>query len=256
VFERRKRRIAEAESRRHLVAMAHLDRRHSMGELTASISHELNQPLGAILRNAEAASMLLSGPQPPLGELREIVEDIRKDDRRAGEVVRRLRVLLCDHKLEVEPVDMKEVAEEAAAVVAPDAHIKGVRVDLELADGTTVAGDRIHLQQVLLNIMINALDAMAEVPVDARRMVVRTARSNGSVAVSVKDSGPGLVAGNEAQIFEAFYTTKGTGMGMGLSVARSIVEAHGGQITAENNPGGGACIQFVLPGHAGAASRP
>jgi C4-dicarboxylate-specific signal transduction histidine kinase len=248
IFEHRRRRHAEAEARRHLVSMAHLDRRHAMGELTASLAHELSQPLTAILRNAEAAKMLLAKSPFPSDELREIVEDIRKDDKRAGEVIRRLRALLCHHELEQEPLDVNEVAKEAVAIVGPDADDKGVRVDLDLAASPgIVGGDRVHLQQVLLNLMLNSIEAMSPMPPERRRLMVRTASQNGSVSVLVNDTGPGLAQDQPARIFEAFYTTKGGGMGMGLSIARSIVEAHGGAIEAANNAEGGATVRFTLP---------
>jgi signal transduction histidine kinase len=248
VVEHRRRRHAEGEARRHLAAMAHLNRRHAIGELTASLAHELSQPLTAILRNAETAKMLLATSPFPADDLRDIVEDIRKDDKRACEVIRRLHALLAHHEPAHEPLDVNEVARETAAIVAPDADYKGVRVHLDLAAVPgIVAGDRVHLQQVLLNLMLNSIEAMGAMAPERRRLVVRTASHNGSVSVLVNDTGPGLGANEAPRIFEAFYTTKGGGMGMGLSIARSIVEAHGGAIEGGNNPEGGATMRFTLP---------
>jgi signal transduction histidine kinase len=248
VFEHRRRRRAELESRRHLATMAHLYRRAAMGQLTASLAHELNQPLEAILHNAEAAKILLSSGTTQLDEIREIVEDIRKDDRRASDVIRRLRTLLRKRELETEPLDVNHVATETMAVVAPDAASRGVQVDLDLpATPSIVSGDRVHLQQALLNLVLNGMEAMSDVPPDRRRLVVRAARHNGSVDVSVTDSGPGIPHDVAPHIFEPFFTTKGEGMGMGLSIVRSIIEAHDGRIAAETNPQGGATFRFSLP---------
>jgi signal transduction histidine kinase len=248
VWEHRRRRKAEVESLRHLATMAHLDRRAVMGQLTASLAHELNQPLEAILHNAEAAKIMLASGNTRPGEIEEIVEDIRKDDKRAGEVVRRLRTLLRKHELEAVPLDVNEVATETVAVVSTDAASRGVRVDLDLpATPSIVSGDRVHLQQALLNLVLNGFEAMSDVPVERRRLIVRAARHNGSVDVSVTDSGPGIPQDVAPHIFEPFFTTKGEGMGMGLSIVRTIVEAHHGRIAAATNPQGGATVRFSLP---------
>ena len=231
LFEHRRRLRAELEARRYLATMAHMDRRASMGELAASIAHELNQPLGAILRNAEAAKMLLASGSPPVQELQEIVEDIRKDDKRAGELIRRMRTLLRRRELEAQPFDLNAVARDTIELVSPEAAHKGVGVELAVSTGPiVVTGDRVHLQQVLLNLMLNGMDAMAAMPAERRRLTVRTATNNGHVEVSVRDTGPGIAADPPSQIFEPFFTTKADGMGMGLSIARRIVEAHDGRL--------------------------
>ncbi len=251
LFERRRRRGAEVQARRHLAAMAHLDRRAAMGELTASLAHELNQPLGAILHNAEAAELMLGSDRPPaLGEIREILADIRKDDVRAGEVIRRIRSLLKKQELEARPLDVNDMTSETVALVAHDAAARGVRVDLDLSAAPTIVnGDRVHLQQVLLNLVRNAMEAMAQTPPESRRVLVRTARNDGYVEIAVKDAGQGIRDGAASQIFEPFFTTKPDGMGMGLSISRSIVEAHGGRIAAQNNPAGGATFSVRMPRH-------
>jgi signal transduction histidine kinase len=250
VLEHRRRRRAEVESRRHLVTMAHLDRRAAMGELTASLAHELSQPLTAILRNAEAAKMVLASGPERLEEVQAIVEDIRRDDRRASAVIRRLRALLEKHELEMELVNINDVAQESVAVTSSDAAVRQVQVDLEL--NTTpclVTGDKIHLQQALLNLVLNGLDAVMPMPPEERRLVVRTMYDAEAVDVSVADSGPGIPPDIAPHIFKPFFSTKppGVGMGMGLSIARSIIEAHGGSISAANGADRGATVRFRLP---------
>jgi signal transduction histidine kinase len=252
IFERRRRRRAEIETRRNLEVMAHLDRRAAMGELTASLAHELNQPLNAILQNAGVAQMLLtSNTVPPaLGEMTDIINDIRKDDIRASEVIRRMRRLLQKHELELQPVNLNEVAEDAVAIVRPDAKSRAVDLEIELADGMRpVMGDRVHLQQVVLNVLMNALDAVAELPPGRRHVRVWTAHVNGDARLAVADNGAGIPANRLTEIFEPFFSTKegGRGMGMGLAIARGIVEAHSGRMAAENNAGGGATVWFSVP---------
>jgi signal transduction histidine kinase len=248
LVEYRRRQRAQLEARRYLAGMAHLDRRAAMGELTASLAHELNQPLTAILRNAEAARMLLARPDPPLDELRDIVDDIRSDDRRAGDIIRRLRTLLRQHELSPEPVDVNAVAQETVAFVVPDAASKDVRLDVDFSSVPgIVTGDRVHLQQVVLNLLLNGVDAVARVAHGRRRVLVRTACNDGHVDISVADTGPGFAPDVLPRAFEPFFSTKEDGMGMGLSIARSIVDAHGGRIMATNNDHGGATVRFVLP---------
>jgi signal transduction histidine kinase len=257
VFERRRRRQAEIESRRNLAAMTHLDRRAAMGELATSLAHELNQPLNAILQNAGVAQMLLaSNTLPPaLGEMPEIISDIRKDDIRASEVIRRMRGLLQKHEPASDPVDLNEVTHETVAIVRPDARSREIQLEMELASGLgPILGDRIHLQQVLLNLLMNAVDAVAAMPAERRRVRVCTTQSDGEARLAVSDTGTGIQAERLSEIFEPFYTTKsvGNGMGLGLAIARSIVEAHGGRMVAENNAGGGATVWFSVPLPAGA----
>jgi signal transduction histidine kinase len=251
-FERRRRRHAEIESRRNLTAMAHLDRRAAMGELATSLAHELNQPLNAILQNAGVAQMMLSSATlpPALNEMTDIIGDIRKDDVRASEIIRRMRGLLQKRELEAQPVDVNELAQETVDIVRPDARSRQIELEMELADRLgPILGDRVHLQQVLLNLLMNAMDAVAAMPRESRRVRISTSQSNGAVRLAVSDSGPGIPADRLSQIFEPFYTTKreGSGMGMGLTIARSIVEAHNGRLEAENGPGGGATVWFTVP---------
>jgi signal transduction histidine kinase len=248
LYERRRRRLAETETRHHLMTAAHLNRRSAMGELAASIAHELNQPLGAILHNAEAATMALDGGAVNRDELREILDDIRKDDTRAAEIIRRLRALLRNHELELQLLDVNTLARETVELVAATARSKGVQVDLQFDAGSPVVrGDRIHLQQVLLNLLLNSIDAMAICPPAERQLIVRTSRGVDDIGIFVVDAGCGIPADAVSSIFEPFYTTKGQGMGMGLCIARSIVEAHGGHVGARNNHDRGATVWFTLP---------
>jgi len=252
VFEHRRRRRAEIESRRLLTGLAHMDRRAAMGELATSLAHELNQPLNAILQNAGVAQMMLAKTvtPPELGEMAEIISDIRKDDIRASEMIRRMRSLLQKHELESRPVDLNDVAADTIAIVRPDARARDVELELEITeDVDRILGDRVHLQQVLLNLLMNAIDAAGAKPSGRRSVRVSTSQANGAVRLAVADTGKGISASQMMKIFEPFYTTKseGSGMGMGLAIARSIVEAHGGVMAAENNAGGGATVWFSVP---------
>lgn len=248
LVEHRRRRRAEVESRQQFVAMAHLDRRVAMGELATSLAHEINQPLNAILHNASAARMIVDANGQAPEEVGEILDDILKDDRRAAEIIRRMRALLQKHELERTPLDLRDLAEDTVKLVTPDAAAREITLQTDMADGLPpVVGDRVHLQQVLLNLMLNAMDATAKVPGDGRRVSVRTIREPGYVGLAVSDGGPGIPPDQISRIFEPFFTTKGQGMGMGLAIARSITEAHGGRIGAENQPGGGAVVWFTVP---------
>jgi signal transduction histidine kinase len=247
--QRRRRRAAEVESRKRFAEMAHMNRRVSMGELSASIAHELNQPLGAIHNNAGAAEMLIKVDPPKLQEVAEILADIKRDDQRASDVIARVRRMMRKTEFEVQDIDLNETIGEAIQIVTADATVKGVSLKVELEPRLAkVRADRVEVQQVILNLALNAIEAMHDQHAEGRRLVVRSKRANGKEAeVSVADSGPGIPGEMLPRIFEPFVTSKSTGMGLGLAISRTIVEAHGGQIRAENSPAGGAVLLFMLP---------
>jgi signal transduction histidine kinase len=247
--QHRRRRVAEAESQKRLAEMAHMNRRVSLGELSASIAHELNQPLGAIHNNAGAAEMLIKADPPKLQEVAEILADIKRDDQRASDVIARIRRMMRKTEFEVQDIDLNEAIGEAMQMVAADATVKGVSLKLQLEPGMSkVRADRVEVQQVILNLVLNAIEAMHDQHAQRRELVIRSRRANDKeVEISVADSGPGIPDEMLPRIFEPFVTSKGSGMGLGLAISRTIVEAHGGQIRAENSPEGGAVFRFTLP---------
>jgi two-component system, LuxR family, sensor kinase FixL len=182
-------------------------------------------------------------------EVRAIVAAIRKDDERASEVIRRIRALFGKHEMELQPVDLNSLVHEVEQLVSKDAALRGISLSVDPAPGLMeVSGDRIHLQQVLLNLIVNAMDVVASEPQERRRVLMRTRLSpQGHAELAVIDSGQGIDLNKLPRLFEAFYTTKPNGMGMGLSIARTIIEAHGGRIWAENSPSGGAAFLIALP---------
>jgi signal transduction histidine kinase len=204
--------------------------------------------LGAILSNADAAEMLMKGKEPPLDEIRQILSDIRKNDVRASEAIVSIRALLRKKDLELLPIDLNKTVSEVIRLLAGDALRRRVQIREEFIPGPVmIRGDKVHLQQVLLNLILNAMDAMSGLPKTCRRIVVTTSSSDGNtVHVTVEDSGPGVPPDKINRIFESFYTTKKDGMGVGLAIARSIVEAHGGSISVERNATGGATFRFGL----------
>ncbi len=229
--------------------LAHAARLAVAGELTASIAHEINQPLGAILSNADAAEMLLERPHPPLDEIRQILGDIRRDDQRASEVIQHLRALLRKRELEIHPLDLNDLITEVLRLASADGQRRRVHFVREFsANLPLVPGDRVHLQQVILNLLLNAMDAMADTPIPRRRVTLRTSpAAGGGVTVAVIDTGSGIDPERLSHIFDSFFTTKKEGMGLGLSIARSIIEAHHGSLTVANNADGGAIFSFTLP---------
>jgi signal transduction histidine kinase len=243
------RKQGELEAQRLRQDLTHIGRVSALGELTASLAHELNQPLTAILSNAQVAERLLAAAAPNLEEVREILRDIVTDDRRATEVIRRLRALVKKGDLEFVPLDLNELIREVARLMRSDAISRGISLSLQLAaDLPTVRGDRVQLQQVVLNLVLNGLDAMHEPGGGERTLVIRTARDGAdAVVVSVQDAGTGIDEKNVDQLFHPLFTTKTEGLGMGLTIARTIVDAHGGRLSAANNVTAGATFQFSLP---------
>jgi two-component system sensor kinase FixL len=243
------RKEAEAELQRNRQELAHVTRISTMGELAASLAHELNQPLTAILSNAQAAQRFLAAETPDMQELREILKDIIQDDSRASEVIRRMRALVKKGEVAFVPLDLAEVIRDVVRLVHNDAVLLNVDVAIELNPALSmVRGDRVQLQQVVLNLLLNALDAMKGCPINERRVRVQAKQDDArTVRVVVRDYGIGLSGDKLDEIFQPFYTTKRDGLGMGLSISRSIIEAHGGSLWAENNPDRGATFYCTLP---------
>ena len=246
--EHRRRQFAEVQSRQRMAELAHVNRFSTAGELTASIAHEINQPLGAILTNAETAEIILKSSSPDIAELGEIVSDILHDDRRATEVIRRMRSLLKKAPFELKNLDLNDLARETVEFLS--ALAVGRKVELLSVitpDALPILGDRIQLQQVILNLVVNGIDAMKDTPSENRIISIRTSRVEKFAELSVSDRGPGIPEDKLKEVFEPFFTSKAEGMGMGLSIARTIIEAHDGLISAKNRDHGGASFRIRLP---------
>jgi PAS domain S-box-containing protein len=228
--------------------LAHATRVTTLGEMTASIAHEVNQPLAGIVTNGEAGMRWLTREVPQIEEARHAIERIIRDADRASGVVRRVRALSKKAAPEKTRLDINDVINDATLLVQREVLSHRVALRLDLEPGLcTVVGDRVQLQQVIINLVINGIEAMTDVAEQQRRLVVRSRARDGQALVAVEDAGTGIDRENANRLFSAFYTTKPSGMGMGLSISRSIAEAHGGRIWATNNEGPGATIQFTLP---------
>jgi signal transduction histidine kinase len=249
LFQSRRRKQAELEAQRQRAELAHASRLSAVGQLTASIAHEINQPLGAILSNAEAAEMFLNADPPRLDRVKQILADIGHEDRRASEVIRHVRSLLRKAPPEMQTLALNEVAQDVLDLVAGDALRRGINLKPELhASILRFRGDRVQMQQALLNLILNAMEALEQGTNGDRRIVVRTSpASESSVDLVVEDNGPGIAKEQVPNLFESFFTTKAEGMGLGLSIVRSIVEAHGGRIEAGDNGERGALFRLRLP---------
>jgi signal transduction histidine kinase len=246
--EHRRRQLAEVQSRQRMTELARVVRFSTAGELTASIAHEINQPLGAILANAETAVEILKSQSPDVAELKDIVNDILQDDRRASEVIRRMRSLLRKAPFELKNIDLNDLVRESVEFLSMLAIGRKVElVSVIKADALPILGDRIQLQQVILNLVVNGIDAMRGTPSGNRIISIRTSRVEEFAELSVSDRGPGIPEDRLKVIFEPFYTSKAGGMGMGLSIARTIIEAHNGLIWAKNRDHGGASFRIKLP---------
>lgn len=229
--------------------LTHVSRAATMGELAASIAHELNQPLAAILQNAEVIQSLLAVDKPDLNEVRAAIADIVEDDGRAGEIIRRLRSFFRRDDLTRIRIDLGTAVGEIARIVHSDAVVRNVTLELDVSPRSpTVFGDRVQLQQAVINLVLNACDAAASAKRAPREVVLKVPAADGGWArILVRDSGDGIKPETLPRIFDAFYTTKPSGMGMGLPISRSIIEAHGGQLTASANPDRGATFEIALP---------
>ena len=248
--ERHRRQVAEEEARRRILQVIHLNRTATAGALSASVAHELNQPLGAILNAAETAELVLAEDKPNVSLLKELVADIRRDDQRASDVIKHLRGLLKGRtELDLQTFDVNEVIESTVHIITPEATKRGIAIDTAGVNcAFPVRADHVHLQQVILNLVANAMDAVSNCEPNRRRLIVQAIPSGTSdVEVVVADLGEGISEAELKNIFQAFYTTKVGGTGLGLSIARTIIEAYGGQIWAENRASGGAVFRFTLP---------
>jgi C4-dicarboxylate-specific signal transduction histidine kinase len=242
------RRQAEADARRMRDELARVDRVARMGELTASLAHEINQPLAAILSNAQAARRFLASGPPDLNEIRDILDDIIQDDKRAGSVVHRLRLMLQKGKHEAETFDVNNVVREVVQFLHSEILGRNAALSTDLApDLPAVHAGRVEVQQVMVNLLLNALDALKDVPGESRSILVRTSMEEDAVVVAVRDRGCGIHAQDLGGVFEPFFTTKPAGLGMGLAICRRIVQAYGGRIWAARNEDTGATVSFSLP---------
>lgn len=244
------RRETEMELGRLRQELHHMSRVSAMGELAATLAHELNQPLTAILANAQA---LQQSPGPTDGNTAACLSDIVAEDQRAAEIIRRIRAMVTKQTRVFSPVDFNEVVREVAALVHGLALARRVSLALDLAANLPpVQGDPIQLQQVVMNLLLNAIEAMSAPDIRRRDLTVRTElHGTGGLLAVVEDTGPGLPPVDEATLFATFYTTKAMGMGMGLAICRSILQNHGGRIRAGNRPGGGAAFRIELPAAGG-----
>src|SRR6478735_1360922 len=234
---------------------AHMNRVARMGQLTASIAHEVNQPITAAVTNAQAALRWMSVEPPDYGEASEALAAIIKEGSRASEVIGRIRTLIKKAPPRKNAISINDAILEVVALTRTEAANNSVSVRTQFAEGLPrVQGDRIQLQQVLLNLIINAIEAMRDAGEEERELLITTRSEPDDVSVEVRDSGPGLTPAALDRVFEAFYTTKPDGLGLGLSICRSIIEAHDGRLWASANLPGGASLQFALPAIASNAS--
>ena len=248
IVQLRRRRKAERKVLLQRDQLAHVGRVSSLGQLAASIAHELNQPLGAILRNAGAAERLLQKAEPDLEELRAIVADIRADDSRASTVIERMRALLTRQSLDFEALDLKAVLQEAADLLNYEAMKRGVALKVVTAPGLpSVHGDRVHLQQMVINLVLNSMDAVQGKPGGAVVMEAETDAATGRIMLRVRDNGHGIPESLRSTLFEPFQSSKPAGMGMGLAISQTIAEAHEGVLQVESSSPAGTC--FCCPLH-------
>jgi two-component system sensor kinase FixL len=219
-----------------------------LGEIAVSLAHELNQPLAAILNNAQAAERLIATDRATLLDTREILGDIASDSQRAGQVIWRLRELLAQSVPERAPLSLNQLVHDVEPLLRSELLTRQTTWSVDLAEDLPDArGDRIQILQVLLNLVLNGMDAMNDLPPEERRLSIQTRQEDGTVRVSVRDAGVGIAPEHSGKLFEPFFTTKPSGLGMGLRICASIVTAHGGRIWADSSCGRGAVFHFTLP---------
>ena len=250
LLERRRRRTAEIAVQQQHVALAHASRLAVAGELTAAIAHEINQPLGAVQTNADTAEVILQGGGDRREDLLRLVGRIRNDNLRASEVIRRLRTLLAKHEPRRQSLDLNVILSDVEALLRPELQRRQLSLVLRLAaNPARILGDDTQIQQVLINLLLNAMEALADAEPGRRSILVQVECGAENHSVFVKDQGPGFADSDLSRLFDSFFSTKQTGMGLGLSIARTIVEAHAGSIWAEHNPVGGAIFHVRLPAY-------
>ena len=250
IVEHRRRRAVEQELRQRVLEVIHLNRTTTASALSASVAHELNQPLGAIQSYTEAAELYLKSDPPNIDKVQQILANIRRDNTRAADIIGHLRGLLKKRGAsEWHEFDINDVVQDVLQFLEPEALKRGVALSANPAQGSPlVRADRVHLQQVILNLAMNGMDAMESCGPGAGKMSIQAARvGNSKIEVSVADTGRGIPPGKLNEVFDTFFTTKPQGTGLGLSIARTIVESYGGKIWAENRSGGGAVFRFMLP---------
>jgi C4-dicarboxylate-specific signal transduction histidine kinase len=256
VLDLTERKHSEEALRKAQADLEHVTRVTTLGELTASIAHEVNQPLAAVVNAAAACRRWLDGGTPNLDEARSAVDWIVNEGNRASEVIRRVRALANKTDFEKVPLDINDVVKEVIALVQRemDSHRVSLRIELALAL-PMILGDRVQMQQVIINLVMNGIEAMQSTTDRPRELVIRSGQDSAHrVLVSVADCGDGISAEDADRLFNPFFTTKSSGMGMGLSICRSIMEAHGGRLWATANVPHGATFQFTLPVNADTAS--
>jgi signal transduction histidine kinase len=242
------RKQAENELQKHRDELAHISRVSALGQLSSSLAHEINQPLGAILRNAEAAELFLKQTPPDLEEVQEILKDIRNDEQRAVSVIERMRLLLKRRELQLEALVVNQLISEVAKLLSTEFQMHHASLHIAIEDGLPdIYGDHVHLQQVVLNLLLNSLDALNGKSEGQRQIVIRASQTmDGMVEFAVVDCGTGVAPEQLSHLFEPFYTTKKNGTGIGLAISKTIVEMHGGAIMAMNNPDGGTTVRFTV----------
>ncbi len=247
LYERRRRRSAETESHQHLLEVTQMDRALTASGISSSIAHELNQPLTAIMGNAEAALMLIETNSTDHEQLKQIVEDIRRDDQRAADIIKHLRMLLRHTEMQAQDVDLSDIMRETLSLIQSQAEESATKVKADIVqDDVHVRADSVHVQQVVLNLAINAMEAMQNQPEDERLLELRLDKKESEAVVSISDTGSGIPVDKIKTIFNPFVTTKTDGTGLGLSIARTIIDTYGGRIWVENNARRGATFRFSL----------